>query len=62
MSVIRGGKSQQISIYDILVGDVVILETGDFVPADGLYIDGSRILPFIIPIILSYYHIITSYV
>lgn len=43
VQVIRSGKSQQISIYDILVGDIVHLELGDVVPADGVFIDGHNV-------------------
>ncbi|XP_057718919.1 calcium-transporting ATPase 4, plasma membrane-type-like [Arachis stenosperma] len=42
--VTRGGKRQKISIYDIVVGDIVHLSTGDQVPADGLYISGYFLL------------------
>ncbi|ODQ65451.1 calcium-translocating P-type ATPase [Nadsonia fulvescens var. elongata DSM 6958] len=40
---IRSGKTQEISIYDILVGDIVLLEPGDMVPADGLLISGYNV-------------------
>jgi len=43
VQVIRSGKSQQISIFDILVGDLVHLELGDVVPADGIFIDGHNV-------------------
>jgi P-type Ca2+ transporter type 2C len=33
----------QISVYDILVGDVVHLEAGDLVPADGVLISGHNV-------------------
>ncbi|CAL0310592.1 unnamed protein product [Lupinus luteus] len=42
--VTRGGKRQKISIYDIVVGDIVHLSTGDQVPADGIYISGYSLL------------------
>ncbi|EGC29255.1 P-type ATPase [Dictyostelium purpureum] len=42
VSVIRGGHLCSISIYDIVVGDVVKLETGDTIPADGIYIGGQN--------------------
>lgn len=29
-----------IGIEQVVVGDVVILETGDYVPADGIFIEG----------------------
>ncbi|RCV28985.1 hypothetical protein SETIT_5G447100v2 [Setaria italica] len=40
MHVTRDGYRQKVSIYDIVVGDIVHLSIGDQVPADGLYIDG----------------------
>ncbi|RYQ86267.1 hypothetical protein Ahy_B10g105947 isoform B [Arachis hypogaea] len=38
LEVIRGGRRIKISIYDIVVGDVIPLNTGDQVPADGILI------------------------
>ncbi|XP_044471375.1 calcium-transporting ATPase 8, plasma membrane-type-like isoform X1 [Mangifera indica] len=38
MEVIRGGRRIEASIYDIVVGDVVPLNIGDQVPADGIVI------------------------
>jgi len=40
---IRSGKTREISVYDILVGDVVNLEPGDMVPVDGILIHGHGI-------------------
>ncbi|SCV02769.1 LAME_0H05072g1_1 [Lachancea meyersii CBS 8951] len=39
--VLRGGEEHLISIHDLLVGDVVTLQTGEVVPADCILIDGS---------------------
>ncbi len=39
VKVIREGNVTQVSRKDIVVGDIVILETGDEVPADGVIID-----------------------
>ncbi|XP_010279279.1 PREDICTED: putative calcium-transporting ATPase 13, plasma membrane-type isoform X2 [Nelumbo nucifera] len=39
VDVVRGGKRKQVSIFDIVVGDVVRLKIGDQVPADGLLLD-----------------------
>ncbi|KAI3749431.1 hypothetical protein L2E82_20043 [Cichorium intybus] len=44
IDVVREGRRQKISIFDIVVGDVVILNIGDQVPADGLFIDGHSTL------------------
>uniref|UniRef100_A0A7N0USN7 Calcium-transporting ATPase n=1 Tax=Kalanchoe fedtschenkoi TaxID=63787 RepID=A0A7N0USN7_KALFE len=38
--VTRDGSRQKISIYDLVVGDVVHLSIGDQIPADGLFISG----------------------
>ncbi|XP_054820520.1 putative calcium-transporting ATPase 13, plasma membrane-type isoform X1 [Prosopis cineraria] len=43
VDVLRSGRRQQISIYDIVVGDVVWLKIGDQVPADGLFLEGHSL-------------------
>ncbi|GAB4843311.1 Putative calcium-transporting ATPase 13, plasma membrane-type [Ancistrocladus abbreviatus] len=43
VDVVRNGRRQQISIYAVVVGDVVCLKIGDQVPADGLLIDGHSL-------------------
>jgi P-type Ca2+ transporter type 2C len=40
---IRSGKSVEISVYDVTVGDVLHLEPGDAVPADGIFISGHSV-------------------
>ncbi|KAI3668100.1 hypothetical protein L6452_43175 [Arctium lappa] len=35
------GRRQTISIFEVVVGDVVVLNIGDRIPADGLFIDGQ---------------------
>ncbi|PRQ36180.1 putative calcium-transporting ATPase [Rosa chinensis] len=40
---VRKGRRQQISIFDIVVGDVICLKIGDQVPADGLLQDGHSL-------------------
>ncbi|KAJ3017455.1 UNVERIFIED_CONTAM: hypothetical protein HDU68_011683 [Siphonaria sp. JEL0065] len=37
---IRNGQTQMISIYEILVGDILLLEPGDVIAADGIFISG----------------------
>ncbi|PRQ36148.1 putative calcium-transporting ATPase [Rosa chinensis] len=37
---VRNGERQQISIFEIVVGDVICLKNGDQVPADGLLLEG----------------------
>ncbi|CAJ1975835.1 unnamed protein product [Sphenostylis stenocarpa] len=41
--VIRGGRRVEISIYDIVVGDVIPLNIGNQVPADGILITGHSL-------------------
>ncbi|KAL4742952.1 hypothetical protein BDV11DRAFT_179843 [Aspergillus similis] len=43
VKVIRSGKMTEISIHDILVGDIMHLEPGDLVPVDGIYIGGHNV-------------------
>ncbi|SPN97131.1 probable NCA-3 calcium P-type ATPase NCA-3 (Ca2+-transporting ATPase) [Cephalotrichum gorgonifer] len=43
VKVVRSGQSVEISVFDILVGDVMHLETGDVIPVDGIFIDGHGI-------------------
>ncbi|KAK4407186.1 Calcium-transporting ATPase 12, plasma membrane-type [Sesamum angolense] len=40
IDVVREGRRQKVSIFDAVVGDVVFLNIGDQVPADGVFIDG----------------------
>ncbi|GJX14244.1 calcium-transporting ATPase 12, plasma membrane-type-like protein [Tanacetum coccineum] len=44
IDVVRDARRQKISIFDIVVGDIVILNIGDQIPADGLFIDGHSLL------------------
>ncbi|GJP52837.1 hypothetical protein CLOM_g11924 [Closterium sp. NIES-68] len=43
LKVIRGGRSQTASIFDLLVGDVVPLAIGDQVPGDGVVLSGHSL-------------------
>ncbi|RID77881.1 hypothetical protein BRARA_A00753 [Brassica rapa] len=40
LEVTRGGRRVEISIYDIVVGDIIPLNIGDQVPADGVLVAG----------------------
>ena len=39
--VVRDGAESLVSIHDLLVGDIITLQTGDVVPADSVLIQGS---------------------
>ncbi|PRQ36152.1 putative calcium-transporting ATPase [Rosa chinensis] len=43
IDVVRGGRRQKVSIFEIVVGDVVFLKIGDQVPADGLFLYGHSL-------------------
>ncbi|XP_073027581.1 putative calcium-transporting ATPase 13, plasma membrane-type [Primulina eburnea] len=43
VEVVRNSRRQQITIFDIVVGEVVCLKIGDQVPADGLFIEGHSL-------------------
>ncbi|CAI6273385.1 unnamed protein product [Periconia digitata] len=40
VKVIRSGKTREVSVYEVLVGDLMQLEPGDMVPVDGILIKG----------------------
>ena len=37
---VRSGRSMMISIFDVMAGDVLHLESGDTIPADGIFVSG----------------------
>ena len=43
VKVIRSGKTAEISVFDLLSGDVLHLEPGDLIPVDGILIQGYNI-------------------
>ncbi|XP_074322169.1 calcium-transporting ATPase 12, plasma membrane-type-like [Apium graveolens] len=43
VEVVRDRKRQHISVFEIVVGDVVCLKIGDQVPADGLFLEGHSL-------------------
>ncbi|KAL1077344.1 hypothetical protein V6Z11_D10G090100 [Gossypium hirsutum] len=43
LEVVRGGRTVKVSIYDLVVGDLVPLKIGDQVPADGVLIAGHSL-------------------
>jgi len=40
---LRGGENVMISVYDVQVGDVLLLEPGDLLCADGVFIQGHNL-------------------
>ncbi|RAL54591.1 hypothetical protein DM860_001719 [Cuscuta australis] len=43
VEVVRGGRRRHVSIFEIVVGDLVCLKIGDQVPADGLLVEGHSL-------------------
>jgi Ca2+-transporting ATPase len=43
VTVVRGGKAGRVSVHDVLVGDVMVLEQGDVIPVDGVLIEGHNV-------------------
>ena len=43
MNVIRNGKVHHMSVYELLVGDVVQVETGEIISVDGVVIEANRL-------------------
>lgn len=41
--VVRSGKTVEISVFDVLVGDLVHLEPGDLIPVDGVLVEGYNV-------------------
>jgi len=43
VKVVRSGKTQEINVYDLCAGDVLLIEPGDVLPVDGILISGHGI-------------------
>jgi P-type E1-E2 ATPase len=43
-SVVRNGSIQRINPRDLVVGDVIVLQAGDMVPADSIIVDNNSVL------------------
>ncbi|UNI18247.1 plasma membrane calcium [Purpureocillium takamizusanense] len=43
VKVVRSGRTVEVSVFDLMVGDVIHLEPGDLVPADGVLIEGFNV-------------------
>jgi Ca2+-transporting ATPase len=44
INVLRGSRRLKVSVYDLVVGDIVVLATGDQIPADGLLLSGQSVV------------------
>lgn len=43
VKVVRSGKTLEINIHEVLVGDVLLVEPGDILPVDGIFITGHGV-------------------
>ena len=43
VKVIRDGGQQQIHVHQVVVGDVVLLEPGEVIPCDGVFLSGHNV-------------------
>lgn len=43
VKVIRDGHEKLMSVYDVVVGDILSLEPGEIIPVDGVYLSGHNI-------------------
>jgi P-type Ca2+ transporter type 2C len=43
VKVIRDGREQLIHVQDVVVGDVVLLEPGEIIPCDGVFLSGHNV-------------------
>ena len=41
--VIRDGEERQIHVHEVVVGDVMLLEPGDIIPCDGIFLSGHNV-------------------
>ncbi|KAJ1978832.1 plasma membrane calcium, partial [Dimargaris verticillata] len=44
VKVYRDGREVEVSVYDLVVGDILLVEPGDIVPVDGVYLDGHNLV------------------
>ncbi|KAB1227469.1 putative calcium-transporting ATPase 13, plasma membrane-type [Morella rubra] len=43
VEVVKDGRRQPISIFEVVVGDIVYLKIGDQIPADGVFVEGHSL-------------------
>ncbi|KAI9294032.1 PMCA-type calcium-translocating P-type ATPase [Neoconidiobolus thromboides FSU 785] len=44
VKVVRDGREEEISVFELVVGDVLCMEPGDICPVDGVYISGHHLV------------------
>lgn len=44
INVLRDGRRAQVSVFDLVVGDIVVVAIGDQIPADGLLLNGQSVV------------------
>jgi len=43
VKVVRDGRDQLIHVHDVVVGDIVLLEPGEVIPCDGVFLSGHNV-------------------
>lgn len=43
LKVIRAGIERQINVHDVVVGDIALLEPGEIIPCDGVFLSGNNV-------------------
>ncbi|KAK9766302.1 plasma membrane calcium [Basidiobolus ranarum] len=44
VKVIRDGREQEVSVFDIKVGEILLVEPGEIVPVDGIFVEGHNLV------------------
>ncbi|RKP37646.1 PMCA-type calcium-translocating P-type ATPase [Dimargaris cristalligena] len=44
VKVYREGREIELSVFDVLVGDILLVEPGEIIPVDGVYLDGHNLV------------------
>ncbi|KAH8984955.1 E1-E2 ATPase-domain-containing protein [Lactarius akahatsu] len=50
VKVIRDGGERQIDVHEVVVGDVVLLESGEVIPCDGVFLSGHNVNGMELPV------------
>ncbi|KAI8060073.1 hypothetical protein BC940DRAFT_247066 [Gongronella butleri] len=43
VNVLRGGRERELSVFELQVGEILMLAPGDIIPADAIYLDGHNV-------------------